>query len=91
MSPLLSLAGIGKSYQLRRVLDDVTLYLHPGALLLDEPTNDFSFDVVEGLEAALASFPGAIVAASHDRRFIARFLQSGGTQSHLQDGMIRSS
>ena len=42
-------------------------------LMLDEPTNFVSFDVLEALEAALHDFPGAIIAVSHDRRFIERF------------------
>jgi macrolide transport system ATP-binding/permease protein len=36
-------------------------------LLLDEPTNHLSLALVEELEAALASYPGAVVVASHDR------------------------
>lgn len=54
-------------------------------LLLDEPTNDVSFDVLEGLEDALHDFPGPVIAASHDRRFMQRF---GGDIWHLQDGRI---
>jgi len=42
-------------------------------LLLDEPTNHISLDVLEEFEAALLDFRGAIVAISHDRRFIDRF------------------
>jgi macrolide transport system ATP-binding/permease protein len=42
-------------------------------LLLDEPTNDLSLDVVEGLEAALQDFGGAIIVATHDRQFLRRF------------------
>jgi macrolide transport system ATP-binding/permease protein len=42
-------------------------------LLLDEPTNYVSFDVLEELEAALKLFPGPVIAASHDRRFIQQF------------------
>jgi macrolide transport system ATP-binding/permease protein len=42
-------------------------------LILDEPTNSISFDVLEALESALRDFPGAIIAASHDRRFIQQF------------------
>ncbi|MBW4436612.1 MAG: ATP-binding cassette domain-containing protein [Pleurocapsa minor GSE-CHR-MK-17-07R] len=49
-------------------------------LILDEPTNYLSFDVVESFENALASFEGAVIAASHDRRFIERF---GGQRIHL--------
>ncbi|MBI5959098.1 MAG: ABC-F type ribosomal protection protein, partial [Chloroflexi bacterium] len=42
-------------------------------LLLDEPTNYVSFDVLESLEEALWHFPGPIIAASHDRRFLRQF------------------
>ncbi len=41
-------------------------------LLLDEPTNHISLDVLEQFEQALLEFGGAIVAVSHDRRFIER-------------------
>ncbi len=51
-------------------------------LLLDEPTNDVSFDVLEGLESALHEFPGAVIAASHDRRFMQNF----GGEIWLLDG-----
>ena len=54
-------------------------------LILDEPTNDVSFDVLEGLESALQSFPGPIIAASHDRRFIENF---GGEIWQLAEGEI---
>ncbi|MEU8891306.1 ribosomal protection-like ABC-F family protein [Streptomyces sp. NPDC048442] len=37
-------------------------------LLLDEPTNHLSPALVEELEAALATFPGTLVIATHDRR-----------------------
>ena len=42
-------------------------------LLLDEPTNHISLDVLEEFEDALLGFGGAIMAVSHDRRFIERF------------------
>jgi macrolide transport system ATP-binding/permease protein len=57
-------------------------------LILDEPTNDVSFDVVEGLESALAQFPGPIIAASHDRRFIQQF---GGDVWQVENGHIEPS
>jgi macrolide transport system ATP-binding/permease protein len=56
-------------------------------LLLDEPTNDISFDVLEAFEAALHDFPGAVLAVSHDRRFIERF---EGEMWTLQDGELIS-
>ncbi len=54
-------------------------------LILDEPTNYVSFDVLEELETALKSFPGPVIAASHDRRFIQQF---EGEVWALEDGQI---
>ncbi len=54
-------------------------------LVLDEPTNHISFDVLEQFERALKDFPGPIIAASHDRRFMETF---GGQIWELQDGQF---
>jgi ATPase subunit of ABC transporter with duplicated ATPase domains len=54
-------------------------------LLLDEPTNHISLDVLEQFEAALVDFGGAIVAISHDRRFLARVAQQVW---ELRDGRL---
>lgn len=45
----------------------------PQVLLLDEPTNHLSLTLVEELEEALRSFPGALVIATHDRWLRARW------------------
>jgi len=42
-------------------------------LILDEPTNHLDIHAVEWLEKYLASFPGALLAVSHDRYFIDKF------------------
>jgi macrolide transport system ATP-binding/permease protein len=62
-------------------------------LILDEPTNDISLEVLEGLEAALRSFPGAVIAASHDRYFIRQFVGAppGGEIWELRDGVLLKS
>ena len=54
-------------------------------LVLDEPTNYISFDVLEEMETALRDFPGPVIAASHDRRFMQQF---GGDIWQVQDGTI---
>ncbi|MFJ5934130.1 ABC-F family ATP-binding cassette domain-containing protein [Streptomyces sp. NPDC093071] len=58
----------------RRRLQIATLVTRPADLLvLDEPTNHLALDLVEDLRTALAAYPGAVVAVSHDRGFRARF------------------
>ncbi|HLV35725.1 MAG TPA: ABC-F type ribosomal protection protein [Spirillospora sp.] len=54
-------------------------------LVLDEPTNYVSFDVLEELESALREFPGPVIAASHDRRFMQQF---GGDIWEVRGGQI---
>lgn len=42
----------------------------PWLLILDEPTNNLDLDSIEQIESALSNFKGAILVASHDRRFL---------------------
>ncbi len=58
----------------QRRLQLARLVTRPADLLvLDEPTNHLALDLVEDLETALAAYPGAVVAVSHDSRFRQRF------------------
>lgn len=44
----------------------------PDVLLLDEPTNHLDIAAIEDLERRIASFRGACLVISHDRRFLER-------------------
>lgn len=48
----------------------------PNLLLLDEPTNDLDIMTLSILEDYLQSFPGPILAVSHDRFFLDKLAQS---------------
>jgi len=60
-------------------------------LLLDEPTNDLDDDAWDWLVDALARHRGTVVAASHDRAFLARWTSAiwelaGGSVTRYGDG-----
>ena len=46
------------------------LLLQQPSLLLDEPTNHLDAESVQWLEGHLASYPGAVLAVTHDRYFL---------------------
>ena len=67
-SPISKLSGGEK----RRLYLLSVLAAAPNVLLLDEPTNDLDLQTLAALEDYLDSFPGAVVAVSHDRYFLDR-------------------
>lgn len=54
----------------RRVALCQLLLMNPDMLLLDEPTNHLDANSVQWLEKFLATFPGTVVAVTHDRYFL---------------------
>lgn len=67
--PLPQLSGGQKT----RALLCRLLLEEPDLLVLDEPTNHLDIQAVEWLENHLKSFPGAVLAVSHDRYFLDSF------------------
>ncbi len=67
-APVRMLSG-GERRRLELVM---VLATQPNLLILDEPTNDLDLDTLRALEAFLDDWPGALVAASHDRAFLDR-------------------
>ena len=54
----------------RRVALCKLLIVQPDLLLLDEPTNHLDAESVNWLEGHLKSYPGAVLAVTHDRYFL---------------------
>ena len=67
--PLPQLSGGQKT----RAMLGRLLLAEPDLLLLDEPTNHLDIQAVEWLENYLKSYPGAVLAVSHDRYFLDSF------------------
>ena len=56
--------------EIRRVALCRLLLSNPDILLLDEPTNHLDAESVAWLEYFLATFPGTVIAVTHDRYFL---------------------
>jgi macrolide transport system ATP-binding/permease protein len=63
--------------QLRRLECSAVFAARPDLLLLDEPTNHIDLTTIDMLERALDGYGGAVVACSHDRRFLQRLRPDG--------------
>ena len=78
--------------QLRRVECAALFASRPDLLLMDEPTNHIDLPTIDMLERALDDYGGAVIACSHDRRFLAHLrpdarlaLQAGAAAVYSSD------
>jgi len=74
--------GERRRLQLLRILLD-----EPNVLILDEPTNDLDVETLTVLEDFLDSWPGVVVAVTHDRYFLERV--SDMVYAIMGDGRVR--
>lgn len=74
----LQYSAIGKlsGGERRRLFLLSILMAAPNILLLDEPTNDLDIETLTIFEDYLESFPGAVLAVSHDRYFLDKVTSS---------------
>lgn len=73
--------------ELRRVEFVALFASKPDIIILDEPTNHLDVYTIEMLEEALKTYEGAVLAASHDQRFLKNIKIS--KIFVLKDGYIR--
>ena len=66
MKPIHTLSGGEK----KRLMLTRLILNGDNVLLLDEPTNHLDIDSAEAVTLALSAYPGSVIAASHDRRFL---------------------
>ncbi|MGH9295654.1 MAG: ABC-F family ATP-binding cassette domain-containing protein, partial [Acidimicrobiales bacterium] len=87
-TPVRDLSG-GQQRRLQLLL---ILLEQPNVLILDEPTNDMDTDMLAVIEDLLDSWPGTLIAVSHDRYFLERVTDEqyailGGRLRHLPGGI----
>ncbi len=77
-TPDMQYSSIGKlsGGEKRRLYLLSILITAPNILLLDEPTNDLDIETLTIFEDYLESFPGAVIAVSHDRYFLDKIASS---------------
>jgi ATPase subunit of ABC transporter with duplicated ATPase domains len=81
-TPVRDLSG-GQQRRLQLLL---ILLEQPNVLILDEPTNDMDTDMLAVIEDLLDSWPGTLIAVSHDRYFLERVTDQ---QYAILDGRLR--
>jgi len=87
-TPVKDLSG-GQQRRLQLLL---ILLEQPNVLILDEPTNDMDTDMLAVIEDLLDSWPGTLIAVSHDRYFLERVTDQqyavlAGRLRHLPGGI----
>jgi ATPase subunit of ABC transporter with duplicated ATPase domains len=87
-TPVKDLSG-GQQRRLQLLL---ILLEQPNVLILDEPTNDMDTDMLAVIEDLLDSWPGTLIAVSHDRYFLERVTDQqyailNGRLRHLPGGV----
>ena len=87
-TPVRDLSG-GQQRRLQLLL---ILLDQPNVLILDEPTNDMDTEMLAVIEDLLDSWPGTLIAVSHDRYFLERVTDQqyallGGGLRHLPGGI----